>query len=361
MSRMSTPDSDRGPLVIVANPRAGGGRAAEAAARLSAIAKEAGRACETALTERPGHAVRIAREAAPKAAVVVALGGDGTVHEVVNGLRQAVLEGGGDPARAAALGAVPLGTGNDFVKMFGIPRDPEAAFRALLSGARRRIDLGRVTGAPLVPERATLARLLAGGPPEGSAPPSDAGLAHEWFANDFSTGLGANTIVTMLDPPLLLRLLPARIAYMLSGVWNGRRRPVPLSITLDGVPSPRALFHEAHVGNGRYCGGGAQFTPRALVDDGLLDAALFHTVSRLRNFWTMFTKVQGGTVDTGTGVDAARASRVEITSASPLAVYLDGDLRIAPLSGADGRARIRIEVAKGALDVLAPKAVSGGR
>src|SRR5207244_12471241 len=121
---------------IVVNPAAGGGRTARAWRRLRALV-DATRPAEHAETRGPGDGERLAREAAAAGApLVVAVGGDGTLNEVVNGVRAA---GGRMP-----VGAVLTGRGRDACRNFGVPRDPAAAVRALVDGRDRRFDLGRV-------------------------------------------------------------------------------------------------------------------------------------------------------------------------------------------------------------------------
>src|SRR5207247_9137168 len=121
--------------VVVVNPAAGGGRTARIWRRLRDV-MAATLPAEHAETRGPGDGERLAREAAASgAALVVAVGGDGTLNEVVNGVRTA---GRGTPG-----GAVLTGRGCDASRNFGVPRDPIAAVRALAAGRDRQFDLGR--------------------------------------------------------------------------------------------------------------------------------------------------------------------------------------------------------------------------
>src|SRR6185312_9480353 len=85
------------------------------------------------LSERPGHLTELAREAAADASLLVAVGGDGTVNEVVNGIAGLEVE----------LAVIPRGTGWDFVRTYGIPRKLEGAVEVALRGLTRELDLGR--------------------------------------------------------------------------------------------------------------------------------------------------------------------------------------------------------------------------
>jgi lipid kinase YegS len=162
--------------------------------------------------------------------LVIAAGGDGTLNEVVHGLMDLPM------AARPALGVVPLGTANDFAKGCGIPLDPDEALALCM---------------------------------EGTAAPVDVGKANEhWFLNAATIGFGAE--ITATTPPELKHLLgPA--AYAVMGAilatnlhhYRGRLTLPDREITGSG---PVAV-----VGNGRQAGGGLQVTPRARVDDGLLD------------------------------------------------------------------------------------------
>src|SRR5262249_26868515 len=94
------------------------------------------------LTTEPGHATTLTREALKSGAeLVVAIGGDGTINEVVNGF----FDGVRAVAPGAALAILPVGTGGDFIRTLGVPRDLEAAAHALSSAGERAIDVGRLT------------------------------------------------------------------------------------------------------------------------------------------------------------------------------------------------------------------------
>lgn len=317
--------------LIVVNPRAGSGRALEASWRVEALYREAGLDFALAKTSGPGDATALAREGASQFAAVVAVGGDGTVHEVANGLADAAAAAG-DPARVAALATIPIGTGNDFVKSLDVPPLVEAGFEVVRAGRRRRIDLGRA-GPLLAPGRK---------------------IAREWFCNDFSAGYGALVVKDMAHPPGYLRFLTGHLAYLAVGLRRMFHRPDRMRLELDGASPREANFYEIHVGNGRFCGGGIQFTPRAAIDDGLLDVTTIHTISRWKVIPTLFFDVRAGTLAPMKGVDFARTTHLAIEQPQGFPVYVDGEWReVEP--PAEGRpARVEVEVAPGALDVLAP-------
>jgi lipid kinase YegS len=214
------------------------GKAAGNDAFRTAIVQQrgAGHRIKVRVTRREGDARRFAAEAGDTDLLIVA-GGDGTLNEVVHGLM--------DLPKAArpALGVVPLGTANDFASGCGIPRDPKQALALCLEGQPVAIDVGKAN--------------------------------EHWFLNAASVGFGA--AVTATTPPELKRLLgPA--AYTVMGAilamnvhhYRGRLTLPDREIIGSG---PVAI-----VGNGCQTGGGVQVTPRARIDDGLLDVLVVRQI-----------------------------------------------------------------------------------
>ena len=136
---------------IIANPVAGEGAGRKAIPIVEECLKRHGVDYHLDRTEHQGHGIELARKAAPHYDVVAAVGGDGTVNEVLNGLVVAKQEGSGD----ALFGIVGAGRGNDLAASLGIPEDQKEACELLLKGRSRPIDIGRVTA-----ELAPVVRLL---------------------------------------------------------------------------------------------------------------------------------------------------------------------------------------------------------
>ncbi len=129
--------------VFVVNPASDGGRTGKKWPEIADAARRHGLEVVERLTESAGHATVLAREAvAAGEELVVAVGGDGTVNEVVNGFFD---ESGTSLGGAAALGVIERGTGCDFVRTFGIPKKTDRAVATIAAGKRRRIDIGRAT------------------------------------------------------------------------------------------------------------------------------------------------------------------------------------------------------------------------
>jgi YegS/Rv2252/BmrU family lipid kinase len=231
-----------GRMLLIANPRAGNGRESVLARLVAALAAlEIG--ADVVETAVPGDATRIARDAAENGRrLIVAVGGDGTVHEVINGLVDA--DTGEVRGNEPVLGIVSAGSGCDFVRTFGLDRSPETLARHLQTSATLPIDLGRV-------------RLT--GP--------DGGPLTRVFANVAEVGFGGT--VAAVSRRLPARLGAQRYRIGIVAAWGSFRR-VQMTVTHDGGQFEDALCNVV-IANGQFFGGGLKVAPRSLPDDGRLD------------------------------------------------------------------------------------------
>lgn len=230
-----------GPVLLVANPRAGTGTR-DAAARTAALLAARGIATETAVTAGPGDATTVAAEAARRGVgLVVAVGGDGTVHEVVNGLIDPAAPG--DAGTAPVLGVVPAGSGSDLVRTFGLDRPPEVLAAHLASPHTTPLDLIRVE---------------VGGPADRRV---------RVAANAVEVGFGGT--VAAVAAVLPRRLGAGRYRAGIVAAWGAFRR-VGMRVEHDGGVHEAALCNVV-VANGQFFGGGLHVAPRSLPDDGRLD------------------------------------------------------------------------------------------
>jgi YegS/Rv2252/BmrU family lipid kinase len=229
--------SDR-PLVVV-NPRSGGGRAGRTFGELRPVIERRLGPLDVSVTASPGHAIALAREAARTGRkLVVAVGGDGTLHEVANG----VLEGGGD----TAVGYIGQGTGGDFRRTLDIEHRLDAYLDAIAAGRERRLDVGRV-----------LYRDTNG---------ED---RRRFFVNILSAGMGGLVDQYVSDAS---RALGGKAAYYwasLRALATIRRGRLRCDVGLEGEKQNRELdsFMIA-ICNGRYFGSGMHVAPMAKPDDG---------------------------------------------------------------------------------------------
>jgi diacylglycerol kinase (ATP) len=231
-----------GPVLVVANPHAGR-RAGDELPRLLAALEPLGIVPRIELTRGPGDATRIAADAA-RAGVrfLIAVGGDGTVHEIVNGLLDPITGAhlGDDPV----LGVVSSGSGCDLVRTFGLDRTPEVLARHLASDATQRIDVGRV-----------------------HLRDADGAPRTRLFLNVAEVGFGG--AVAQMARRLPARLGARRYRLGIVAAWGGFRR-VHMEVIHDGGVHRDALCNVV-VANGQFFGGGLKVAPRALPDDGRLD------------------------------------------------------------------------------------------
>jgi YegS/Rv2252/BmrU family lipid kinase len=255
-------------------------------------------------TKAPGEAVDIAQRAALEYDAVIAAGGDGTVHEVVNGLLRA---GGG-----AALGVLPLGSGDDFVKMLPLGDAVERIRRS----QPKALDAGRIRAAG----------------------------AERYFANGMDIGFGAHGASNIRKVPRFLTGLGAYLGAL--ALTLVRYPKLEVRLQLDGGAPVAQTTAMTAVMNGRAFGGSFHVCPEARVDDGELDLLIADGVGRWE-ILGLVPRIMRGTHVGHPRLRLARARRVLIESEAPLLVEADGEIVFE-----DAR-RLEIEVLPGALRVLA--------
>jgi len=256
------------------------------------------------LSEFPGHLAQSAGEAGDSLLVVV--GGDGTLNEVVNG------------APAGEVAILPSGTGEDFAGTHGIPDDFDEAVRVALEGTVRTIDLGRVE--------------FAGGGSRVFANVGSAGMsgAVARRANAMSKALGGRaTFFYALTREFL--------------AWHNTTVTVELA---DGTQRESPM-HDVIVANGRYHGGGMKLAPDASQDDGLFDIVLIGDVNKL-DFLTTAPKLYSGRYLSHPKVELLSSGSVTIEAREPLPLEVDGE----PI----GTTPARFEIVPSALRLRVPPA-----
>lgn len=286
-----------GPALLIANPRSGRRRGAalrEAVALLDA----AGAQYTVVTTRRAGHAIELAERGVTEQGFrfVVAVGGDGTVHEVVNGMVDAVS---GEPrGEDLVLGVVPGGSGCDFLRTWGldIPLD-RLVPRHLLTAAVLPLDLGRITYTDGGGEQ--VVRL---------------------FANIAEVGWGAD--VTR-RANLLPRLVgPSR--YLLATVASTvRLEAVQATVRVDHTEQTEPVT-EVVVANGQFFGGGMKIAPRALPDDGTFNVQTWR--GGPREVFENLPRVRTGEHLQHASVREWQSTTVAVTAAEPMTVEADGEV-----------------------------------
>ncbi len=281
---------------VVVNPASAGGATARRWPGLRQALVQRGLRFQTLFTERGGQAGELARQAVESGARwILFVGGDGTFNEAINGLAD---ESGRVPD-SVALGFIPSGTGLDLARNLGLPLDCRKAVQVL--GARvRRVDLGQVCW-----ENGT----------------------RRLFANMGGAGFDGE-VATRAIP--WRRYLPGKLSYAMGIVTTlpgYRERAMELRLETDGPPLRLELRAKMVVAsNGHSFGGGMRLTPRAAIDDGLLDVFILGAVPPLEFLARMPSVYQGTHLDhPHPEVQVIRARRVEVRADPDIRVQTDGE------------------------------------
>lgn len=271
--------------LFIINPAAGKGAGAKLKGLIEPMVERSGIASRIVLTEGPGHATILAKGASES--VVVSVGGDGTVNEIVNG-----LIGSGK-----SMGIIPAGSGNDFIKSVGIPRKLEAAFAKCISGKEKTVDVGTVSCGP-------------------------SGAPVRLFLN----GVGIGFDAAVASRTRRIRFLRGQAVYLLAVFQTLRayRNPA-MQIELDGnaISGKHLLIA---VGNGVCAGGGFYLTPKASVDDGLLDFCLIGDVRVGRILRLMPLVLWGKHLSKTDVVTYVQGKSLVLSSDEPIHVHADGEI-----------------------------------
>ena len=300
--------------MVILNPSSGRGSGARLLPSLRQILADRGVAYDLAQTEGLHHAVDLARQASLDGyETVVAVGGDGTISEVVNGLALAA----GETEIVGTLGVIPVGTGNDFADMAGIPRKTEEALAVIRAGRSHLVDLGRfhIRG-----------QTVQDGAARAGAAQGQMQDEYRYFNNNLGCGFEAQVTVESRKiqrlrgfAVYLTAIFKALISYPLPDIavsWtdeDGRAHQVDKQMLMISI------------GNSRRTGGGFYVTPDAIMDDGLYDLAMADGLSRGR-IMVLLPKVMMGTHPGDPALTFVRARQIRITSPSILPVHADGEI-----------------------------------
>jgi len=235
---------------------------------------------EYIFTKAPGDATNIAKVAVKQGFKrIVAVGGDGTVSEVVNGIAESQVE----------LGIIPSGSGNDFIKALNIPENPIDALTVIKNGCIKEVDLGKY----------------------------DKG----YFINVAGAGFDAETLNTNQN----LKLFKGSLAYVASVILTLMKyAPRKAKIVIDGKTYYRKLWL-AVVANGQYIGGGMKISPDATIDDGVFDVCLVNEISRFEII-RFLPRVFNGSHKQHKAFEVIKGKKVEIKFDTPTMVQTDGEI-----------------------------------
>lgn len=306
--------------VVIVNPKSQGGKLGT---RWSELAETLGRAFpfEHVMTQGPGDATRLAREALRGGAErVVAIGGDGTINEVVNGF----FENGAAIAPEASFALIPFGTGGDFRRTMRIPEDAAEAAAVIKANHRRKIDVGKL-------ELTT----------------RSGAKALRMFANIASFGVSGVVDRLVNESGKKFGRLSFAIATA-RATWSYKNQRVQM--VFDGADRVEATINTVAVANGKYFGGKMKVAPNAEVDDGWFDVIAMGDFT-FADLLASGRRLYQGTHLSMAKVTARRARVVEAEPVDPKAIVeldVDGEC--------PGVLPARFEVVPSALWMVVPGA-----
>ena len=301
-------------ILLIANPAAGRRQGEQRLAVARTQLEALGHAVTAALTESAGHATRLAKSNAPDFEIVAALGGDGTVNEVANGLMAVEL------GERPALATLPVGTGNDVALTFGLAHF-ESAIDALANGGTRTLDVIRV-------------QLMRDGKP-----------VTRYALLFVAAGFAAEVI--RKTGPRVKRLFGRRFSYSV-GLFRALAsfRAPEFSVKWDGGEKRGRMF-QVCAGNTEFGAGGVmRISPGARPDDGLLNISLVGALGRLQ-IVRRFPSILSGRYVEDERVDYFTGKRLEIDAVPPAEIQADGDII--------GTTPATIELLPGALRLVTPE------
>lgn len=303
---------------VIVNPTSGGGKGLEDFPKISHLLRENGIEHDTVFTEHRYHATELTVEAVNRDyRKIVVVGGDGTLNEVVNGLfiqKQCNAED-------ILLAVIAVGTGNDWVRTFGIARNYTAAIRAICEGHSFLQDVGQVTY-------------------------TESKVEHTRYLANVA-GLGFDVYVINIFNHMKLKGYKGKWLYiysLLRGYFTAKSAGA--TIEVDGKVVYNKLLFSLAVGICRYNGGGIQQLPRAVANDGLLDLTIirpvhwWHVIFRARRFFN-------GDIYSIGHVQHAQGKVVKITSIPNIPIETDGELQ--------GGTPVTISVVPQAVRFVVPK------
>ena len=280
-------------ILLIANPASGQHRGERRLAQASERLASLGHTVTGTLTESAGHATHLAKSNAPDFEIIAALGGDGTVNEVANGLMAV------EPGERPALATLPVGTGNDVALTYGLAHF-ESAIDALAKGSTRTLDVIRV-------------QLMR----DGKSVTRHALLF-------VAAGFAAEVI--RKTGPRVKRIFGRRFSYSV-GLFRALAsfRAPEFSVKWDGGKRSGQMF-QVCAGNTEFAAGGVmRISPGARPDDGLLNISLVDVLGRLQIVRRFPSILSGGYVE-DERVDYFTGKRLEIDAVPPAELQADGDI-----------------------------------
>jgi YegS/Rv2252/BmrU family lipid kinase len=299
-------------IKLIINPNADLGRAWRWGSDLRPIVEEFGGA-DWSGTVYPTHATELARQAAEEGyELIIAVGGDGTTHEVINGLMQL------PPEQRPRLGVVPVGSGNDFAHNVGMQSRPELAMRQVLTGQPKKIDL---------------------------AVAQDGRGRREYWDNTLGIGFDATVTIRSRNIPVVRGFMIYLISVLQTVLLNHDAPRLQIKTDREAWEEEMLMIVLC---NGAREGGGFMVAPQARNDDGWLDYAAIRRVSRPMMF-RLIPEVMKGTHGRFRQVRMEKFQQLALKSDRPLYIHIDGEIFAG--FGTDVR-QLNVEILPCALEVI---------
>jgi len=288
-------NSHRREWLVIVNPNAGNGKGKKDWDKISDLLKNEALPFDVNFTERKGHAIHFTIEGiAAGYRKIITVGGDGTLNEVVNG----VFLNKNCPTTDISLALIPVGTGNDWGRMFGIPLDYKNAISIIAENKLMLHDVGLVSFYYGTEKK------------------------ERYFIN--IAGLGFESVVVKRTNYQKDRGHSGKLIYFYNLLMSLiSYKNTRAEIIIDGEKISADVF-SLNVGNGRYCGGGMRQTPRALPDDGLLDVTIINGMGKfeiMRNLKILYD----GTILQHPKIDGYKCKNIKVSSDSVMYAEADGE------------------------------------
>lgn len=283
-------------IVFVVNPHSGNGKTGREWPRIGRLAAEILGPFETCLTRGPGEATTLTSRCLREGAdMIVCVGGDGTLNEVINGFfdADALIRKG------AVLGFIPNGTGCDFARTFPAPSGIRPALQTIKAASTRTIDLGRIRFRN-----------------------HQGGTTSRYFHNIASFGLGGEVVERVNRTSKALGPFVTFIWGTLLSLFSYKKKGVTICVD-DGKKFTKDIFHIA-VANGRYQGGGMLVAPDAVMDDGLFHITVIGAMS-LPLVLLRLPKLYNGKIKSIPQVSVTTGKKVSLSSEEQVLFDIDGE------------------------------------
>lgn len=302
-------------IFVLVNPTSANGTTREVWPKIAEEMQRRGLEFETHMTTAVGNATDAVRDALKRGkTTIIAVGGDGTANEAVNGFFSGETPINPD----ARLGIISRGTGCDLIKSLGIPKDYPGALDVIAANRERAIDLALVEYTQ-----------------------DDGSPGQRWFANIADVGLGAAVCKRVNR---VSKSAGGMLSFLTGTLWTALSYKNPHArVIADGKTVYDGPMILAAAANGNFFGGGMLLAPTASINDGKLELLVVRAMSKLRLFINL-PKIYKGKHLSHPKIDLYQVEEIEVIGEKPIAIELDGEN--------PGNTPVRIRARREAIKVL---------